>query len=289
MTDEIKNDKSDQTTGQPASSSPVQDNQAIDAAKDAAAKAQEIAREGFNTVKKKFDEAGGVEGLKSKGKGFLAEVNAGFIPDEQATGFNGFKSRVKNLWKSGKSGKISIVAVSLVLLMIIGNCGGDGDVGETGSGISGDHGITIKGLYIGMSLEDAESTLTKLFQGTSWTVRPPEELNNGNTKLAAVADEEFDLWNRVVIFVDSQKGVVKELYMDEGAINFLFNVSDMDGAEFAAAIVENYDVPLMQPEFSDDGNLYWEYKDPRGVLLKIKDNKTLTMEKIASAAERKFD
>lgn len=119
MTDEIKNDNQEKSGEQQPSVNPSQGNQAIHAAKEAAAKAQEIAKQGISTAKKKFEEAGGVDGMKAKGKGFIASVKQGFIPDEGATGFKGFKSRVKNLWKSGLAGKVTLCAIAYFLVLIL--------------------------------------------------------------------------------------------------------------------------------------------------------------------------
>ena len=129
MTDEIKNDNPETPGEQQPSVNPSHGNQAIHAAKEAAAKAQEIAKQGISTAKKKFEEAGGVDGMKAKGKGFLGEIKAGFKPDEGASGFKGFSSRIKNLWKSGISGKITMAAAVLVAVMVIGNLGSHGDGG----------------------------------------------------------------------------------------------------------------------------------------------------------------
>jgi len=286
MTGEIKNDKSDQSTGQQTSNTPVQDNQTIQAAKDAVAKAQELATQGMNTAKKKFEEAGGVEGLKTKGKGFISEVKAGFISDENTTGFKGFMSRFKNLWKSGKSGKISIVAVVLILFMVV-NSGEN--IGETGSGISDAHGITIKGLYVGMQIDDAHNTLSKIFDASICIVDPIKKLEGGPwiTGISGIDDSDFQPYVRVN--ADSVTKKVKEIIIDEDAVNYLFNVTDMDASDFVDAIMENYDVPNMTPLIEDDGNIIWEYRDPRGSSLKIDNDKSLTIEKNNADTERKFD
>jgi TPR repeat protein len=115
MTEEQKNTPDEPTSGE---------HSATEVAKEAVSKAKEMANQGLNATRQKFEEAGGVEGLKSKGKGFMEQVKAGFVPDEGTTGFKGFMSRAKNLWKSGLPGKVTMACLALLLLFAI-NGGND--------------------------------------------------------------------------------------------------------------------------------------------------------------------
>ena len=80
-----------------------------------------------------------------------------------------------------------------------------------------------------------------------------------------------------------------QIIIDDDAVNYLFNVTDMDASGFVDAIMENYDVPTMTPLIENNGNITWEYRDPRGSSLKIENDKSLTIEKSITETERKFD
>ena len=94
-----------------------------DKGKEAVNKAKEIGAQGINAAKKKYVEAGGMPGIKSKGIAFIKEVKAGFDPDEGATGLKRAASCVSNLWRSGGAGKITIIVIAAVALIAIGNFG----------------------------------------------------------------------------------------------------------------------------------------------------------------------
>jgi len=95
--------------------------QAFDTAKKAGARSLAVADKGGKAAKQKFEDSGGVEGLKAKGKQFVVAVRAGFVPDEGVVGVKGGISRVRNLWRSGVPGKLVIViAVCLFALAFHG-------------------------------------------------------------------------------------------------------------------------------------------------------------------------
>ena len=82
-------------------------------------KSKELADKGIGMAKQKFEDAGGVAGLENRSKAFTAEVKAGFIPDEGTAGFKRVLSRVTNLWRSGRTGKLCVIFLSLVAIIVI--------------------------------------------------------------------------------------------------------------------------------------------------------------------------
>jgi len=164
-------------------------------------------------------------------------------------------------------------------------------------------GIVIKGLYVGMPIDKAHEIIAG-YLDKNWEIEPVKKLDDGDWNFSAKRKDNYYLPN--INFWAKQDKKVYIIKLDEDAVNFLFNVSDMSGKEFAQAIVNNYNIPEMEvaveerdavsdafySEFSalDTGpKMYWQYKDPRGVLLIIKEDKELDMRMIASARERKFD
>ena len=80
-----------------------------------------LAEQGAKAAKKKFEEAGGVEGIKEKSRKASNEIKAGFVPDEDATGYRRYTSSLKNLWVSGRTGKIVIVVAIVLCFMFLNN------------------------------------------------------------------------------------------------------------------------------------------------------------------------
>ena len=64
----------------------------------------------------------------------------------------------------------------------------------------------------------------------------------------------------------------------------LFNAADMEATAFAQQFAEAYAIPEMK--VSDDMQ-FWVYTSPDGVRVRIDTEKSLSIEKVASAQERK--
>ena len=124
--------------------------------KEAVSKAKEIGAQGIGTAKQKFNEAGGMPGLKSKGIAFLGEVKAGFHPDDGTTGFKRILSYITNLWKSGGAGKIAIIGISAITFIVVSSMGG-GSQDEQGSG-EASHSDAEENAYSGSGWSAQKST-----------------------------------------------------------------------------------------------------------------------------------
>ena len=166
------------------------------------------------------------------------------------------------------------------------------------AGASKKDALVIKGLYIGMSIEDAHAQLSELFRKTTWTVHDVEHLDSGSWYVSAVAYTNYDSAPRVQLWADSTTREVKQLLMDSECVDILFNVSDMDAEAFVQEFLNNYGIPSMEVNVDSDlmrlglaGEpvITWQYRDPRGFLIGITKNKQLELQRIASSAERKFD
>lgn len=73
----------------------------------------------FALAKKKFDEAGGIEGIRKKIVAFGSEVKAGFVPDADKAGFKRLSSWFIHLWEIRKSEVIYFIVGILILSIII--------------------------------------------------------------------------------------------------------------------------------------------------------------------------
>jgi len=167
--------------------------------------------------------------------------------------------------------------------------------------------ISIKGLYIGMKIDDAQSKLSALFK-EKWIITAVEKQRDEGLHFAARKDRDFG--PTVNVWADAKTRKVEQIRMDSGAVDLLFNVSDMDGKEFAQEVVSHYNIPEMKFEIIElnpgdrmaaellfganlvnriGPTMQWQYKDPRGLVVAIEKDKTLVMKRIASAKDRKFD
>lgn len=180
-------------------------------------------------------------------------------------------------------------------------------------------GLTIKGFYIGMSIDEAQNNLSRLVDD-SWTIADIETSDQGYLVLKAHAEVTDDinplllfslpasahLPGMVSVYANSKTREVIEVYMNGKAVNYLFNVYDMNAPEFVQGVVDNYKIPSMTlgvkepnpivemffddvPFFDTTPTQYWQYKEASGTHLIITEDKDLTMKKIASSTERKFD
>ena len=158
-----------------------------------------------------------------------------------------------------------------------------------------------------MPIENAHSRLKELFAG-NWEVAGIEHQEDGHwyTSAEDLSYGKSILTPALRIWGDPQTKQVIQIKFDHEAVDYLFNVSDMDGREFAQAFVNAYNIPSMEAKIQEVDQLsqyvfgdnplidtspkpYWEYKDPRGVLIRIKENKELLIMKIAGSNERRFN
>lgn len=128
-------------------------------------KAKTVTQDAVANGKTKFDEAGGIVGLKAKALATAAEIKANFKADEGATGARKFLSMFTNLWTSGTAGKTALVASSAVLLLLLAAVSRDGDgngAQRNGKTTKANNTFAIKGLSIGMSGDDAVEACKKI-------------------------------------------------------------------------------------------------------------------------------
>lgn len=314
MMDKTKNDQTSQEKHDVTSSTKSGGhNQILDRAMDAAAQAKDIAQQRFNAAREKFEAAGGVDGLMTKGKAFVADVKAGFVPDDGATGFKGFMSRVKKLWKSGGAGKITVAVVAIVLVLVLWNFGCGGSSGES-TGISKKHGLVIKGFYTGMPLTEALELVNGKYSNVFTEFSIPEEhmaegypMPSGKKKImwmhpllghyievdGVTFDKCFIHDNKIVngedaMLIGDDNGNLKLVRFPRSIVDPLFNVADMTAEEFAQVFVDSYGISEMKPHVQGDMS-GWMYTSPKGCKVAITDTKSLLLMKVATAAERKLD
>lgn len=153
-------------------------------------------------------------------------------------------------------------------------------------------GPQIKGMFLGMNLFDALKIVKTKFQG-NWSVQPS---GNGFSIGSPVKLGTLGYAQPIFIFGNAKKQVVKISF---NVTNALFNSADMSPEDFSKEILNAYNIPELKPFFlreTIEWNMEktfsngWEYSSPEGWKISILNpEKTVILEAIAKATERKFD
>jgi hypothetical protein len=156
-------------------------------------------------------------------------------------------------------------------------------------------GITVKGLYIGMSKEEARTAISKKF-GPSWKVREQNPvvwfvLEDGLEGIRNAAAQDANQrhnppppeWRVSLAFLS---GTLTEIKIGHKYSSFLFGSFDLSADEFAQTFVNAYHIPRLSPKGS-----YWEYVSPDSVRLRITTQKEVVIEQVAdrSKVQQGFD
>jgi len=152
-----------------------------------------------------------------------------------------------------------------------------------------DEAIKIKGLYIGMKVQDATDVLNKRFR--EYIGVPPEfeRLDDGSYSLF-VTDRDTNL--PLLTLKGDRNGTVIEAVMLRRLVDKMFNTADVDFNAFVKQFKDAYKIPEMKPftdsEFglTDSG---YEFSSPTGVRIRISESKAINMALVPTAKERKFD
>lgn len=150
--------------------------------------------------------------------------------------------------------------------------------------------IKIKGIYIGMDINDIPTLLDKKLAGTDFAEDLFKEVNeNGvihviinpknsisHTKFGSHIDMKgFGLINATT------KNQVTSYYLKGPLVDILFNSSDLSTDDFVKAFTDAYKIPEMK------GEGCYIYTSPDGVKISIDRDKSITVEKVPSETERK--
>jgi hypothetical protein len=167
-------------------------------------------------------------------------------------------------------------------------------------------GPVIQGLSVGMPIQNAHARLQELFKD-DWKISAIEKQDDGHLFFRCEEKQTPNFMpETLLVWADPKSKNVIQIKFSESAVNYLFNVTDMNGQEFTQAFVDAYSIPSMeykiketdpfvQAMFADNPYAntgpkgYWEYKDPQGVLVSITESKVITISKIASNKERNFN
>lgn len=141
--------------------------------------------------------------------------------------------------------------------------------------------LKVKGLYLGMNIDDADVVLNNLgysFQVTE--LATPK--NNGDTYILGTTDSKL-----LCILADSNKKV-NIIYLAAQLVDNLFNTSDLPAKDFVRKFMDSYNIPSMDVVAGDD-IVYWRYVSPNGYKVEIYDDKTIRITAVTPASNIKFN
>ncbi|MBF0548740.1 MAG: hypothetical protein HQM08_30225 [Candidatus Riflebacteria bacterium] len=155
-------------------------------------------------------------------------------------------------------------------------------------------GPKIKGLFLGMDFDTAHQIFVKLYGLDPKNPEIKLEKNEDGT-CSFYSEIPFGYFRIKEIFLaaDKEKKVthIRFPYRDD-----IFNTPDLDNEGFVQQFVNSYNIPGMKGKASSGiegkilfGDCLWEYLSPEGYKLTIGQKKSIELEIIPKATERKFD
>lgn len=138
--------------------------------------------------------------------------------------------------------------------------------------------LKVKGLYIGMAIEEASQQMTKL-----WGKEVSVKKDDGGFYVSP--DEHYFKFK---IEADANKKVIS-IILGADTVDELFNVAGIDGKEFVQLFIDAYKIPKMKVSYVDAYYCAWEFTSSHGYKLEIDSNKMITIKAIPKQNELKFD
>lgn len=144
----------------------------------------------------------------------------------------------------------------------------------------------VKGLYVGMPMEEALLACKACVQGTKvshWADEMKlEKFDDGSSII--VIRNGFGMPLIMVVSDTTSNGRVKVFAFEWPAVNAIFNAKDMSLKEFAQLFIDSYKIPRLDPD--EDGESL-VHTLPSGVKITITKDKGVVVAKTQTQSERK--
>ena len=172
-------------------------------------------------------------------------------------------------------------AVCVAGAMLVAGCGGK----------SGPSVLDVKGLSLGMGLSEANAVCKTLLEGSGCSVG---DIQDGELAIYDIGESGGKCFGFSAMGMNlagggvtaDANGKVNGFIFSGGLVNHIFKVTEMEDGDFVQKFADSYKIP----EFKvSDANEFWYFDSPHGYRIKIKQGKGLTVKKIASANEQKFN
>jgi hypothetical protein len=148
--------------------------------------------------------------------------------------------------------------------------------------------IIVKGLFIGMNIQDVPGVLRTKLDGNKVSIHDAAKGDAGRYPNALTRSENYYVavggLLPIGIVYAGPDGKVTDILFLERLVDIAFNAEKLDVSVFAQEFINAYNIPAMQ--LSDDRRS-WYFISPDGVKVSIHHDKTLHMQRVSTAAERK--
>lgn len=139
--------------------------------------------------------------------------------------------------------------------------------------------LKVKGLYIGMNIEDAAKQLGSLLKTDQVTINEtPKDFFIG--KRDAYYQDIVSAWY-IAAGLDKKVTYIK---LRSDFVDTLFKTEGISGQKFTQTFIDSYHIPRME----GFGN-GWTYTSPNGYKIKIYQDKSILIESVAKETDFKFD
>ncbi|MEN9446256.1 MAG: hypothetical protein RL728_768 [Bacteroidota bacterium] len=144
--------------------------------------------------------------------------------------------------------------------------------------------LKVKGLYIGMPMEEALVASKSAVQGTSvsnWAEQMKiEKFGDGTSNIVIKNAFGMPLF---IVLADSSQKVITYAF-EWPAVNAIFNSGDMSMKEFAQLFIDSYNIPNLEPDEKGENLVHTL---PSGVKVMITGDKGVVVQKTQTQSERK--
>jgi hypothetical protein len=151
-------------------------------------------------------------------------------------------------------------------------------------------GLRVKGLYIGMGIDQASTILHELL-GVTTEVKECNETEDLMCRFDRNAEVKYVIWGSGSILLVKAGGArkVSSLTFPGSVVDKLFNVSGIDAYDFAKNFSSGYNLPDMERFSNNIGRTGWEYSSPNGYKVQIYESKDLHITKLPKRSEMQFN
>lgn len=182
-----------------------------------------------------------------------------------------------------KKNIFSIILVSLVVVSILVFGCSNTDKISAGVQSNGPEVLKIKGLYIGMDIDEACKIVNQL-SNSSCTVE--ENTFLGSTYAVANSDSLATLSLWVTAGPDRK---TDSIHIGHLIVDKLFNSDGVEGKDFVQEFINSYRIPKMETQVDENGKLFWQFISTKGYKLTIFQNKSIEIKAIPKRNEMKFN
>lgn len=145
--------------------------------------------------------------------------------------------------------------------------------------------LKVKGLYIGMNIDEACKVICQLLNDSSYTVREAPVL--GSTYAVMNSDSLSGL--TTVWVTAGPDRIVNSIHISQYIVDKLFNSKGIESKDFVQEFISSYHIPTMEPKYDENGSFFWQFISTNGYKLTIDNNKNIVIVAVPKQGERKFN